>query len=157
MDKVAVLCTILAIIAAAESANCYNGCTLITKYEMTVSGETNDMLKEMPDSVKKCPGTAAACASGTECMAFKPTLEADLTIASVSGKMKIESSSHMCLASGTKMTDEVCNLYTDAIKSMISGGVFSNIKSDCGKLEAASGASGFSFGALLVAVVYLVY
>ena len=155
MDKVVVLCTILAIIATAKSATCYNGCTLFTKYEITISGETTDMLGMMPDSSKKCAGTAAACASGTECMVFKPILTADMTVASLSGKVKMEANTQMCLSSDT--IDEMCSQITDGVESMLSAteGIVSNVKADCGK--PASDASGFSFGALIVAVLYLVY
>ena len=176
MDKVAVLCTILAVIAAADSATCYNGCTVMTKYEVTMSGETQDMRGMMP---KECTGTAAACASGTECMVFKPIITADMTVASLSGKVKMEANTQMCLSSD--MIDDVCSQITDGVQSMLSAaeGIISNVKADCGKpasgasgkpggfisdvkvrggkLEAASDASGFSFGALLVAVLYLVY
>ena len=152
MDKVAVLCTILAVIAAADSATCYNGCTVMTKYEVTMSGETQDMRGMMP---KECTGTAAACASGTECMVFKPIITADMTVASMSGKVKMEANTQMCLSSDT--IDDVCSQITGGVQSMLSAGegIVSNVKADCGK--PASDASGFSFGALLVAVLYLAY
>ena len=144
----------LALVAADSEEKCNNGCTLITKYKIKVGDEDKDMLADMPDSVKKCQTTAAACTGDNVCKAFTPSVSADLEVSGVKGKMDLTAKTEFCVPKDAKMTTEICDQYTTAIKSMVTGGVFSNVKADCGKL---SGASSFGFGALLVSILYILY
>ena len=136
--------------AAAESADCYNGCSIFTKYTLTVGDKTTDLMKDMPT---KCTGTAVACPDKSECMSFTPTIKGDATIGEDTGKIEMATKSIMCLPEGTKMTKEVCDAFSNTLTSSLTG-VFKNVETDCGKF---SSASTFGFGALLVAVMYLVY
>ena len=151
MTKLAVLCTFLAVMAAAESADCFNGCTIFTKYTFTVGDKVTDKLKDT-DVATKCKGVAAPCPDKTKCMFFTPTIKADATIGEDDGKIEMASNSTVCLPDGSKMTKEACDTFETGIKLTLTG--FKNVEIDCGKL---SSASTFGFGALLVAILYIVF
>ena len=157
MFKLALVCAVL-VTAAAEKCN--TECMLFTKYEEVVDGKTEDFLAAMPENLKKCDETKAiACTDNTVCFTFSPTIKADTTVDDVkSGKLTIETTSEMCLASGTEMTSELCDAFstsfTGGIEGVINGKKIANLNTDCGNFSAASG---FGFSAILVTIMYILY
>ena len=159
MNKFAVLCLGLAAMAmTVESSKCWEGCTLLTKYVMTMNGETTDMMKEMPEESKKCAGETVTCSSGTACKSYTMTMTGDMTLGIISGKLDMTSETTMCVPDSVTATTELCTATEDSLKSML-GGTMTNINVECSALKAASvsSATGFGFGAFLVTIVYFLY
>ena len=140
-----------------ESSKCWESCTLLQKYKLTMNGETKDMMAEMPDESKKCAGNTVTCSSGSSCKAFTMTMTGDMNMGDLlSGKMEMTSKSTMCVPDSVTSATELCTATETSLKTM-TGGVIENINVDCGKLEAGSSAAGFGFGAFLVTIVYMLY
>jgi hypothetical protein len=131
----------------------------MTKQEatMTIGGQTTkkDMLAEQPDDQKKCQMKATACADNTSCKSYVSAITADMDIASVKAGMVIETKNYIC-SSGKDLTDAVCDASMDYVKKIL-GDTLQNIKTECKdfKDETVSSASGFGFGALLVAILFI--
>ena len=157
MNKFAVLCLGLAAMTmTVESSKCWESCTLLQKYKLTMNGETKDMMSEMPDEAKKCAGNTVTCSSGSSCKAFTMTMKGDMNVGEIAANLEMTSKSTMCVPDSVTSATELCTASETALKSM-TGGVITNINVDCGKLEAGSSAAGFGFGAFLVTIVYMLF
>ena len=156
MNKFAVLC--LGLVAMATTVeSCWEGCTIVKKYEMTMMGETTDVLSTMPDEAKQCTGDTVTCSSGSSCKSFTMTMTADMSVEEMVMNIDMDAETTMCAPDSVTSVTEFCSQSEESVEAML-GSILQNVNVECSDLRAASSSAlGFGFGAFLVTIVYVLY